>query len=134
MVEQTEIPINEEPDNIAGWVWKNLVPKSGQSTWVQGELLRCVEKFRWEAQNNGNVNWDAGFELIADYFEETLCTESAFSEEARRSIREDMMVLRNYRRPYTEEDLYDRLTAQVIAFCHLHPSLISMRPNPDLAR
>src|SRR5260370_21299745 len=100
MVEQTEIPINEEPDNIAGWVWKNLVPKSGQSAWVQGELLRCVEKLRWEAQNNGNVNWDAGFELIADYLEETLREESAFSEEARRSIREDMMVLRNYARQY----------------------------------
>jgi hypothetical protein len=93
-----------------------------------------VEKLRWESQNNGNINWDGGFVLIADYLEETLCEESSFSEEERRSIREDMMVLRNHRMPYTEEDLYDRLTDRVVAFCHQHPSLIPRSPNPDFTR
>lgn len=134
MAEQDEIPIHDEPDAVARWVWINLVPKRGQSACVQGELLRCLEKLCWEAQNNGNVNWDADFEILADYLEETLCKEPAFSDEARRSIRDDMAVLRDFRFPYTEQDLYDRLTAHVVAFCRLHPSPIPRPPNPSLNR
>ena len=44
--ERTEIPLQDDSDAIAGWVWDNLVPGSGQSAWVQGELFRCIEKFR----------------------------------------------------------------------------------------
>jgi len=42
-------------------IWVNYVPKSGQSDTVEGELIRAIEKLRYEAQNNGNVNWDQGF-------------------------------------------------------------------------
>jgi len=134
MSEPAEIPVHEEPDGVARWVWKNLVPKSGQSAWVQGELLRCVEKLCWEAQTNGNVNWDRGFKRIADYLERTLCDEPTFSDETRGQIREDVAVLRNYRYPYTEQDLYDRLTAHVVAFCQLHPSPIAKPHDPQLHR
>ena len=89
----TEIPIHDNPDTVARWVWKNLVPKSGQSAWVQGELLRCVEKLCWEAQNNGNCNWDEGFEILADYLESTLCGEPGFSDGARRSVLDDVARL-----------------------------------------
>ena len=34
------------------FIWKNYVPKSGQSTVLQGELLRELEKLRLEAQDN----------------------------------------------------------------------------------
>lgn len=134
MTEPVEIPIHEESHAVACWVWKNLVPKSGQSDWVQGELLRCIEKLCWEAQNNGNGNWDGGFEMIADYLEQTLCTESAFSDETRRSIREDVAVLRNFMYPYTEQDLYDRLTSHVVGFCRLNPSPIPKPRDPRQSR
>lgn len=45
-------------------IWKNFVPDSGQSDVLQGELLRMVEKLRWEAQNNGNINWNEDFEYF----------------------------------------------------------------------
>src|SRR5262249_19054204 len=108
--------------------------KSGQSWWVQGELLRCVEKLCWEAQTNGNFNWEGGFEILTDYLETTLCGESGFSDEARRSVRDDVAVLREFMYPYTEQDLYDRLTEHVVAFCRLHPTLIPKPRNPHLDR
>jgi hypothetical protein len=134
MDERTEIPVQDDPDAIARWVWNNLVPGSGQSSWVQGELLRCVEKFRWEAQNNGNGNWDRQFKMMADYLEKTLCSEPAFSDEARASIREDIAILRRFKSPYTEDDLYDRLIAHVVEYCRLHPSLRTKPRNPEINR
>lgn len=130
----TEIPIGEESGAIARWVWKNLVPKSGQSSWVQGELIRCIEKLCWEAQNNGNGNWDTEFSQIADWLEQTLCNEPTFSEEVRRQICDDVAVLQNFMYPYTDQDLYDRLTNHVVAFCRLHPLPIPKPVDPKLSR
>lgn len=39
-------------------IWRNFVPKSGQADSLQGEMLRQIEKLRYEAQNNGNINWE----------------------------------------------------------------------------
>jgi hypothetical protein len=33
-------------DDVAAWIWHDLVPKSGQADTVQGELLRAIEKLR----------------------------------------------------------------------------------------
>ena len=37
----------------AKFIWKNYVPKRGQSEFVQGELLRAIEKLRDKAQRSG---------------------------------------------------------------------------------
>jgi len=134
MSERAVIPVHQHPDAVPRWIWENLVPKAGQSDWVQGELIRCIEKLCWEAQNNGNGNWDSQFEMLADYLEKTLCGEPGFPDEARRSIREDVSVLRNFMYPYTDQDLYDRLTSHVVVFCRLHPSPIPKPRNPKLNR
>ena len=135
MAEQADvIPMNEDSFAIAKWVWQNLVPKSGQSQTVQGELLRCVEKLAWEAQTNGNVNWEPQFEMLLQFLEETLCNEPRFGTETRRTIQRDATRLRQYRRPYTDQDLYDRLTEQVVAYCRLHPQLIPKPHDPSLTR
>jgi hypothetical protein len=130
----TEIPVAGDTREVARWVWHNLVPKSGQCSTVQGELLRAVEKLSWEAQNNGNINWDSGFEILLDFLESTLCNEAGIADEIRESIREDVGILRDYEYPYTEEDLYDRLTGAVVAYCRLHPCLIPKPANPSLHR
>jgi hypothetical protein len=134
MTEHTEIPVQENDTALAQWVWNNLIPKQGQSAWVQGELLRCVEKLCWEAQNNGNGNWGRSFRMLADYLEKTLCAEPAFSEQTRQLIRKDMATVKNYMYPYTEDDLYDRLVSHVVAFCRLHPVLIPKPHNPKQIR
>jgi hypothetical protein len=132
--EQDVIPMHHDSDTVARWIWKNLIPKAGQSEWVQGELIRCIEKLCWEAQNNGNGNWEPQFEMLADYLEETLCGEPTFSDEARNSIHEDMAVLKDFMHPYTDQDLYDRLTSHVVAFCRQHPTPIPKPRNPELKR
>ena len=43
------------------YIWQNYVPKNGVSYVLQGELLRLIEKLRYEAQENGN------FEEEEDY-------------------------------------------------------------------
>jgi hypothetical protein len=45
-------------------LWRTSVPRSGQAATVQGELLQAVEKLRDEAQRNGNINWDGGYETL----------------------------------------------------------------------
>jgi hypothetical protein len=105
----TAILVTGDTREVAGWVWHNLVPKSGQCGTVQGELLRAVEKLSWEAQNNGNVNWDAGFEILLDFREGTLCGEPGIADGMKEAIRADSGTLRNYEYPCTEQAPYDRL-------------------------
>jgi hypothetical protein len=129
-----EIPLSDNSREVAKWIWQNLVPKSGQCETVQGELLRAVEKLSWEAQNNGNVNWDSGFETLIDFLEGTLCDTSGIDDELKRSVREDLNALRDYEYPQTEDAVYGRLTAAVVTFCQLHPRLIPKPLNPKLHR
>ncbi|GAA3412494.1 hypothetical protein [Streptosporangium vulgare] len=47
-----------------GHIWRTLVPKFGQASTVQGELLCADEKLRDETTRNGNINWDGGHERL----------------------------------------------------------------------
>lgn len=47
--------------------WEAHVPASSQSAVLQAELLRRIEKLQHEAQANGNINWDEGFEYFCDW-------------------------------------------------------------------
>lgn len=42
-------PYEQKYFNECKFIWKNFVPKSGQATVLQGELLREIEKLRCEA-------------------------------------------------------------------------------------
>ena len=83
-------------EDIARWIWHNLVPKSGRASSLQGELLSAVERLRWEAQGNGNINWDDGFEMFLDFLEDHLQREPRLSAEVRASIASDLERLRNF--------------------------------------
>ena len=54
-----DVPLDE-----ARAIWMTKVPRDGQADTIEGELLRAVEKLRWEAHGNGNINWDEGFEIL----------------------------------------------------------------------
>ena len=141
------IDISGDDHSVVTWIWHHLVPKSGQSGSVQGELLRAVEKLRWEAQNNGNINWDDGFLALIDYLTKTLNAEASFTEADRLAIRSDLDRLRNFTPveemddvtddgalPYIEDDLYDRLTGFVAKFARAHPVPLVREINPALRR
>lgn len=143
-----EIDLTGSDKEIARWIWKTLVPKSGQAAFVQAEILRAIEKLRWEAQGNGNVNWDDRFEMLIEYIEERLASQACFSEAAKASIRDDLRRLRVFTSPneiedvadledngpYTDDDLYDRLTEHLILYCRNHPQLIPHIADPKQYR
>ena len=141
------IDLTGSSDDIARRIWKTLVPKSGQASYVQVEVLRAIEKLRWEAQGNGNINWDDQFEMLVDYIETILTSQSCFADDSKESIRNDLDRLRNFlppgeltddsqipELPYVDDDLYDRLTDHLISFCRDHPQLIPYAADPKQDR
>src|SRR5689334_16771150 len=90
------------PQQVASWIWHHLVPESGQASTVQGELFRAVEKLRWEAQENGNINWDDGFLRLLTYLETTLLAFGGFSDADRARIAMDIARLRQFTPPAEE--------------------------------
>jgi hypothetical protein len=128
------VDLNGDTRAIAGWIWRNLVPKSGQAGTVQGELLRAVEKLSWEAQNNGNANWDNRFEMFIEFLGATLSAEPRLSQTTLATVRQDLATLANYDEPYIEDDLYDRLTEVAVNYCRLNPVLIPRTTDPQQYR
>jgi hypothetical protein len=131
-------------DDVAQWVWNNLVPKNGQASSLQGELLRATEKLRWKAQENGNINWDESFLMFVDLLRDNLLAQSFFSDDEKQSIAADLNRLSDFvapdelsddevdggQLPYTEDDLYDRLVTHVVKFCRQLPQVIPRQAAP----
>ena len=69
------------------WIWRNYVPKSGQASVLQGELLRELEKLRCEAQDNGNINWDSDFAYFCNFITETLCNQTIYTDDEKVRIK-----------------------------------------------
>lgn len=120
----------EEAKNI----WINYVPKNGQADTVEGELIRAVEKLRYEAQNNGNINWDKGFELFCDYLWDVLNDNHVFSQNTLEEIREDINTLRNDDEPYLEDERYDRIIDHCIEWSLAYKGPIKREKNPHQYR
>ncbi|MEL6698863.1 MAG: hypothetical protein AAFP89_21640 [Bacteroidota bacterium] len=116
------------------FIWKNYVPQSGQSEFVQGELLIAVEKLRYEAQDNGNTNWDGGHEVLAVYIKTTLIDDGKFDVSKQGEITGDIARLLDFDNPYLEDDIYDRLTERVVDFFIQNPEPILHVYNEDLHR
>jgi len=141
------VDLSGTEDDTIRWIWNNLVPKSGQADSVQGEILRAIEKLRWEAQENGNINWDDRFEMFIDFLGNTLGAEKSFSDEIRASIAADLQRLMEFippdmlvsksqadSLPYVEDDLYDRLADHLVLFCLQHPQVIPYQHDPKQYR
>jgi hypothetical protein len=118
----------------AKFIWKTYVPKSGQADTVQGELLRAVEKLRDEAQRNGNINWDEGHEILAHYIETILGDWEEFTPAEVAEIKADVARLVDFEHPYTEDDIYDRLTARIVQWYLKNPDPIPHIYNHYLKR
>lgn len=101
-------------------IWKTQVPKNGQSDTIEGELIRAVKKLRYEAQNNGNGNWDEGLERFCEYIWDILNDSKTFESNSLKEIKYDIKTLLDYENPYLEDDLYDRITDRVIEWSIAH--------------
>ncbi len=72
------IVLDDDDIQVCRWVWQNLVPRQGQASTLQAELLRAIEKLRNEAMDNGNINWDSDFVKFVDLLERHLAGEPTF--------------------------------------------------------
>ena len=139
------------------YIWKNLVPKNGQADNLQGELLRQIEKLRYEAQNNGNINWDNNFEYFCDFLENALCKDDVLPADEKSDVSGALYKIKSAGQladkynngevsdeqleaqgicelAYIEDDLYDVVCDAIGAFYTKHPALIPHEPNPDIYR
>lgn len=141
----------------AKYIWKNLVPKNGQANNLQGELLRQLEKLRYEGQNNGNINWDSNFEYFCDFLNLTLCNSEALSDEDKLSVSNALLKIKtfgqiafsynngkisdeemeekyNFQLAYTDDDLYDVVVDAIAVFYLSYKKPIPYEANPDIWR
>ncbi len=125
---------NDEYLEIGRFIWNNYVPKSGQSETVQGELLRASEKLRDEAHRNGNMNWDSGHEILANYIRSTLCDSDALPKETIEQLKSDIEIVLKYEEPYTEDDVFDRIERTIFDWYIINKEPIPREINPDLHR
>lgn len=116
------------------YIWKNHVPKRGQAETVRGEILRAIEKLRDEASRNGNINWDNGHEILVSYIETHLGNADCFDEKEKVSLKADLIRLREFEYPYTQDDLYDRISHLLIDWTLGQKETIPHAFNPDLDR
>ncbi|MGC6768447.1 DUF6630 family protein [Enterococcus sp. LJL51] len=92
-IEEAKISIGSYK-KVCQKIWRLYIPAQGQSTHLYGELLRQVEKLRWEAQNNGNINWDSNFSYFCDFIGEELTQDPAVPLKDKQRILEAVTTLK----------------------------------------
>lgn len=114
-------------------IWQKLVPKSGQADTVQGELLRAIEKLRDEAQRNGNGNFNKNCHgILVDYLRQNLVDENIFTKETTEEINADLDRLAKKNSPYTDDDIYDRITNRIVDWYLRNPTQVAHKKNETL--
>lgn len=114
-------------------IWQKLVPKSGQADTIQGELLRAIEKLRDEAQRNGNINFNKNCHgILIDYLRQNLADDNLFETDTVAEINYDLDRLKKKNSPYTDDDVYDRITNRIVDWYLKNPTQIPHKRNDKL--
>jgi hypothetical protein len=114
-------------------IWEKYVPKNGQAKYVQGELLRAIEKLRDEAHRNGNINFNKNCHVILiAYLREYLCDNSLFETSTLDQINSDLDRLLVYEQPYLDDDLFDRINHRIVDWHEKYQLNIVHKKNPKL--
>lgn len=135
-------------------IWKNYVPKNGQANNLQGELLREIEKIRYEAQDNGNINWDEDYSYFCDFINDSLSKEDIFTPEEKEEIKLIMTYLKECgmyaqkfyngeiseddvdmtRIAYIDDNLYNIICDMVGKLQKMHPLPLPYEKNNNIKR
>ena len=102
-------------------LFEQLVPPSGESNSVQGELVRCSNKLFSEAMRNANGNFDSFFRGLGRFLERLLT--EPFSESEQAALRNDIKALT---RGTLDGDIHARVAEAVVRWCQAHPKLIAL--------
>ena len=107
-------------------IWMTKVPRDGQADTLEGELLRAVEKLRWEAQGNGNINWDEGFEILIRFLQTHLLDATIYPDDVLRATQTILDSLARPDLPVVVDEPYDELGDRVVEWYRHNGS----RPHP----
>ena len=133
--------------NVCKEIWSRWVPQRGQSQVLQGELLRQIERLRYEAQTNENRNWNDDFLYYCDFLRANLREADCLTPEEREGVNAALVRLRscgevayryyrgeitreeleedyNGELAYTDNDLYDRVCDAIALFYQANPEAI----------
>lgn len=136
------------------FIWKNYVPKNGQATTLQGELLREIEKIRCEAQDNGNINWDNDYTYFCDFISKKLSEQNIFSKSEKEEIvlimsylKECGIYAQNYHKgeilenavdidklAYVKDNLYDIICDKIGQLHKEHGTALPYEKNNEIKR
>lgn len=101
-------------------IWQNFVPKSGQAEFVQGELLRAIEKLRDEAHRNGNANFSKNHHgILIQYLRTKLSDKQLFDNETIQLINNHLDQLNIKSQPYLEDAVFDEIDDRIVDW-YLH--------------
>nr|WP_199000594.1 ankyrin repeat domain-containing protein [Flavobacterium sp. ASV13] len=124
---------HKDYNETAKIIWQKLVPKSGQADTVQGELLRAIEKLRDEAQRNGNGNFNENCHgILIVFLRQNLADKNIFDLKTTTQINSDLDQLTNKKSPYTDDDIYDRITNRIVDWYLKNPKQITNQKNDKL--
>lgn len=136
---------------------KNYVPKYGQANTIQGEMLRQIEKLRYEAQNNGNLNWDEDCEFFCRFLKYVLCNASCLSVKMKQDVSDALQRINRagttaslfFQKKITHEelvskygcelacvddDIYDTVCNAIGFFYKNNPQMIPYEPETEVMR
>ena len=123
------------------------MPQRGQSQVLQGELLRQIERLRYEAQSNENRNWNDDLLYYCDFLRSTLREADCLTPEEQEAVNSALVRLRscgevayryyqgeisdeelavdyNGELAYQNNDLYDRVCDAIALFYRANPNPI----------
>lgn len=130
---QTTTMTKTEYFEKAKFIWKNYVPKSGQSEFVQGELLRSIEKLRDEAHRNGNINFNEKcHDILIQFLRQKLSDQKVFDLSTIKQINKDLDRISIPEQPYTWDDIFDRICDRIVDWNIFYGNAIKHKKNPKL--
>ena len=133
--------------NVCKEIWNRWVPQRGHAQVLQGELLRQIERLRYEAQHNENRNWNDDLLYYCDFLRSTLREADCLTPEEREEVTAALVRLRssgevacryyqgdisdeelaedyNGELAYQDDDLYDLVCDAIALFYRANPNPI----------
>ena len=124
--------MTDEDLDLLRQIWREHVPRSGQSSVVQGELLRCLAKLRDEATRNGNIDFGQQHLRLRDYVASVLLDAEIFDAGRLNTLAADLKTIGHATRPVLDDEVWDRLDRAVADWCRAHPLPLPKDHDPDL--